>query len=194
MLSIKTNITKFINTELRDMKNAVNKATLSATTKAAQQGATQGKQAVRETYNIPAAELNKATKIVSATANDPTAKIRVTGKKISLDKYKPKWRRSNTEGATVEIIKGRRVVMPGKVGNKTFMATMKSGHKGIFFRINKGKSTHEDRPYSLPIEERKGPSAPDLMRSRRAVEAIRLYVKTNYERLYDAAYKYFKNK
>lgn len=187
MISIKTNIAKFISTELRDIKNANTKATRSATTKVARQGATQGKQAVRETYNIPAAELNKATKIVSATANDPTAKIRVTGKPISLDKYKARWKSKNTEGATAEIIKGKRVVIPGDkgVGTKTFVATMKSGHTGIFYRISKKR---------LKIWERKGPSAPDLMRSRRAIDAIRLYVKTNYDRIFSSEYKYFKNK
>ncbi|MFA5803688.1 MAG: phage tail protein [Melioribacteraceae bacterium] len=187
MISIRTNIAKFINTELRDVKNAVNKATLSATTKTARQGATEGKSAVRETYNIPASELNKATKIVSANANDPTAKIRVTGKPISLDKFKARWKRKNTAGATAEIIKGKRVVIPGDKGEgtKTFIATMKSGHTGIFYRISKKR---------LKIWERKGPSAPDLMSSRRAIDAIRLYVKTNYERIFNSEYKFFKSK
>jgi hypothetical protein len=187
LISIKTNIEKFINTEIRDIKNAVNKATLSATTKAAQQGATAGKNEVKEIYNIPAAELNKATKIVSAKKDDPTAKIRVTGKPISLDKFKARWKQKNPEGATAEIIKGKRVVIPGSKGEggKTFIATMKSGHKGIFYRISKKR---------LKIWERKGPSAPDLMRSRRSIAAISNYIKINYDRLYNAAYKYFKSK
>ena len=194
MISIKTNIAKFINSELRDIKNASTKATRSATTKVARQGATAGKRAVREYYTIPAAKLNEATKIKSASSNDSSAKIIVTGKKISLDYYHAL--KNKFKSATVMIIKGRRVTMPGskEAGTKSFVATMGNKHKGIFYRITKGKSTHKSDPWRLPIKERMGPSAPDLMRSRHAIDAIRTYVKTNYERIFNNEYKYYKNK
>jgi hypothetical protein len=194
MLSIKTNIAKFINSELRDIKNASTKATRSATTKTARQGATAGKQAVRAQYTIPASELNKATKIKSASSNDSSAKIIVTGKPLSMDKYRAL--KNKIKGATAMIIKGKRVTIPGDKteGTKTFVTVMKSGHKGIFYRISKGKSTHASDPWRLPVKERKGPSAPDLMRSRYAINAITAFAKLNYERIFKSEYKFFKSK
>ena len=185
MISIKTNIAKFINTELRDIKNANTKATRSATTKVARQGATAGKQAVREQYTIPAAKLNEATKIKPASSNDQSAKIIVTGRPLSMDYYRAL--KNKIKGATAMIIKGKRVTIPGDKGEgtKTFVATMKSGHKGIFYRSSKSR---------LPVVERKGPSAPDLMGSRRAFNAIQAYIKTNYDRIFNNEYKYYKNK
>jgi len=188
MLNIKTNIAKYINSELRDIKNANTKATRSATTKAARQGATAGKQAVREYYTIPAAKLNEATKIKPASSNDPSAKIIVTGKPLSMEYYR--LLKNKIKGATAMIIKGKRVTIPGDAGagTKSFVANVKAGkglHKGIFYRTSKKR---------LPIITRVGPSAPDLMRSRRAYNAIASYVKINYERIFDSEYKYYKSK
>lgn len=185
MISFKTNIAKFIATELRDIKNASTKATRSATTKVALQGATAGKQAIREHYTIPAAKLNEATKIKAASSNDSAAKIIVKGKPLSMKYYRALG--NKIKGATAMIIKGKRVTIPGdkEEGTKTFVAMMKSGHKGIFFRTSKKR---------LPVTERKGPSAPDLMRSRRAFSAIQAYIKLNYERIFNSEYKYYKSK
>ena len=185
MLSIKTNITKFVNTTMRDMKNDLNKATLSATTKTARQGANAAKKAVRDNYTIPASELNKATKIVGAKSNAPEARIIITGAKLAMSKYRAL--KNKIKGATAMIIKGKRVVIPGDVdaGNKSFVATMKSGNKGIFYRTTNKR---------LPITHRVGPSAPDLMRGRRPIQALKEYAKANYERLLKSEYKYFSNK
>lgn len=185
MFSIKHNIDKFLSDEWKDVRTSTKKATRSANTKVARQASTAAKKEVRNYYTIPASKLNEATKIKAGTNEDPSAKIIVTGKSLALSYYRAL--KNKIKGATAMIIKGKRVVIPGdkSEGTKTFVSTMKSGHKGIFFRTTKER---------LPVTERKGPSAPDLMRSRRAIDAIKLYVKTNYNRLFDAEYKYFKRK
>jgi glutamate dehydrogenase/leucine dehydrogenase len=185
VISIKQNIDKYVNTYLKEVKRVIDKATISATNKTARQASTAAKKAVREKYTIPANKLNEATKIQTAKPKRPAAIIRVTGKRLSLGLYRAL--QSKKKGASAMIIKGKRVTIPGDLtlGNKTFKATMKSGHKGIFYRIS---------PKRLKIHERTGPSAPDLMRSRQSTNAVKKYVKDNYERIYASEHKYFKTK
>jgi hypothetical protein len=177
---IKTNITDYMRTYLKDTKRAVDKATISANNKVATQGANDAKRAVRDAYNVPASELNKATKVKRTNSLEDKPTIVVTGKPIGVIKYAA---RQTAKGVTIAIRKGKRLLLPSR-----FKAPIKAGEdvaNQVFAR--KGNER-------LPIIKQVGPSAPDLMRSDRSTGAISLFIKTQYERIFNNELKWYKSK
>lgn len=181
MINIKTNAKQFIQKEIKAFTNAVDKATRSATSKVAKQASTAGKTAIKQTYSIKASELNKAIKVKGATSKRPSAIIQTSGSPLSLTKFGAVSQRK--KGASIMIRKGRRLIMPG-----SFKATMPSGHVGVFYRSKNAVRVYrikDKQPTALPIEERKGPGAVNLMQSKAARNAIDNYVITNWDRVYN---------
>lgn len=187
MISLKTNAKQFIQKEIKSMTDAVNKATISATTKIAKQSATAGKNAVKETYAIKATELNKAVKVKSASRRRATAIIQVSGSALSLTKFAAVSQKK--PGASIMIRRGHRVILPG-----SFKATMPSGHQGVFYRSKNAKRVYrikDKQPTMLPIQETKGPGAVNLMQSRASRNAIDNYISSNWDRVYNSELKYY---
>jgi Prophage minor tail protein Z (GPZ) len=143
--------------EIRAIVRAVNKTAMQART-----------QAVREVrivgYNIKASTVRKAITLYRARGDDPVARLRARGLPIPLIEYGAKQTKG---GVSVRVKSGRRTL------RHAFIATMKSGHKGVFVREGKGhkRVTKKGRSYmsGLPIKELYGPSIPDSL-SNEAVE------------------------
>lgn len=128
------------------------KPTASALNKMAKMSKTTASKSVRETYTIPKEEIDKTMSIRRATSLALYAVIVSRGAKLALTKFKARWKRKMA-GAQVTIKKGE-----PKTLTHTFMATMPSGHIGVMSRVGLSR---------LPISQRVGPSASDLMSSRK---------------------------
>ena len=111
--------------------------------------------------------IRKTFKLKKANYRQVSAAVRSTGKPIPLINYKA--RQTAKKGVTVQIYKkGERESWP-----YSFIATMRSGHKGVFsrekppYKTNKSKKLPWKRlspKYRLPINEKFGPTIPDIMK------------------------------
>ena len=106
-------------------------------------------------YGLKIGEIKKAISIRRANNTVLTAKVRATGRPIPLIKYSA---RPNANGVMVKVKEGRKLVP------HAFIATMPSGHKGVFLRKgtqHKKVMQHGRAVWSgLPIFEVFGPSIP----------------------------------
>lgn len=81
---------------------------------------------IRTIYNISAKDVNAAMRLKKASRAELYALLIAQGKPIPLKKFKPV---QTTEGVSVMVKKGKRQTI-----NSAFLATMNSGHTGIFAR------------------------------------------------------------
>lgn len=127
--SIKGAFHKVRNHVLKAEQMAMNKTVVS----------TRGKviDFIRKVYNLKKKDLTSVSRIVKMGRKDTSVKILFSEKPIGLVKFGGKWRasvgrgknRTRSSGATAEVKKGQRKTFDG-----TFIATMRSGHKGIWKR------------------------------------------------------------
>lgn len=101
---------------------------------------------VAEDTDLPSRTVGKQLKIEEArpTRDRLRARISISGSRIPLAEFKA---RQTRRGVTANVGSGR------KLYPHTFLATMKSGHEGVFGRRGKAR---------LPIDERFGPSLPHV--------------------------------
>lgn len=93
--------------------------------KTALQGKTQAGREIRDRYQISTRVIGRSISIQRAGRGVLQATIKVEGKPLPLIAFQAK---KDPRGVAVNI-KGRRVVVP-----HAFIATLKSGHKGVFAR------------------------------------------------------------
>lgn len=101
-------------------------AIASALNKVAAQGRTQAVRQMKATYALPASALRSAIFVNRATRNTLTATLKAAGSPLPLILFKA---RQTRKGVTYEIKRGHRVLFP-----HAFIATMSSGHRGVFAR------------------------------------------------------------
>lgn len=135
MISVKTNIAQFINTEIKRYKNITRQATWSASNKVTQQAKTQAVKSITEEYNIKKSDFNKYI-LVTKPDNNYVSYIRVARGKESLPLMKFGKPRQTDQGVWVQVKRTKMDLLPGH-----FIAKMKSGHKGIFTREPMGSVT-----------------------------------------------------
>jgi hypothetical protein len=127
--------------------------------------------AVREIQMVitPTAKTIRATfTMIKASPRKLTAAVKSSGNALPLIEYRA---RATKKGVTVQVKKkSKRSLI-----SRAFIATMKSGHKGVFFRdyifnlYPARKARHGvayatmPRKYRLPIEELYGPGVPDIL-------------------------------
>jgi hypothetical protein len=109
-------------------------------------------------YKLKVSDIKKGLKLSYATAASLTARVTASGKPIPLSAYGA---RQTAKGVSVDVLHGRKVI------THAFIATMPSGHKGVFVRVgNQHKKTAKGSRIiwsGLPIKELFGPSIPDGM-------------------------------
>ena len=125
-------------------------------------------QAIRAAgYNIKAGDIKAAMSISRASGAVLIARITASGRPIPLGKYGA---RQTGKGTSVRVKNGTKLI-PG-----AFIATMPSGHKGVFVRVGsaahtnlkalgmfkqpKGARRKAQYKHGLPIDELFGPSIP----------------------------------
>jgi|SRR5581483_9990065 len=111
-------------------------------------------RALAQEVSIRQADVAPATTLLRSTARGMTAVIRVSGRRIPLVAFGA---RQTAAGVTYRLSAGGRGLVPG-----SFLATMASGHRGVFRR--KGRTR-------LPILELFGPSLPYVTIRRRLFQA-----------------------
>ena len=152
---------------------------------------TEASRLIRQEYNVTASKLNEFLK-VEARANGSRLTARITGRARGFARsyFDPKQEgvmvktlgiRSSTfkslvmkkgrryGGDVTTIIKlseGRKIV-PGKYGNKPFIAQTNTGHIGVWVRKGKART---------PIEQLWGPGIATLFGSMHIMKAIRQFV------------------
>lgn len=130
---------------------------------------TQGGKAVRERWNLKVGQAKQAFKITRATNETLTAMVETRGGSFSLLEFGPTQYRAGVglrsvggrqsvvfgaksrSGVSVKILRGRQTRLP-----RAFIATMKSGHSGVFQR--------EPGAGRLKIKERRTVSFPSMVR------------------------------
>lgn len=89
-------------------------------------GRTEGSKKLREIYNIKARDVKDSIRIFKAPSNSLKAEMKITGKPLPIKYFNP---RQTAQGVVFKIKKGvQRRIRSG------FIATMASGHIGVFAR------------------------------------------------------------
>jgi hypothetical protein len=168
---------------LSDLKGSGSRVIMRATNKTLTGVKTDASAAIRQTVTAKKAAVDDTFKISKATIDKPSASIASTGRPVGLINFSSN---QTKKGVSVQVRKDRpRKIVPG-----AFIATMKSGHKGVFWRKyhqTGGKLKKNDtlinqsgfiystklkrfisaawlpKEYRLPIRELFGPRIPDIM-------------------------------
>ena len=148
--SFDTTVSKSIQKRLSRVANSLERAAATAQNRTATSTVAFFSRSVRQDVNVKAARLKKATRIHRARPSKPVAIIDITGAHITLADMGA---RQTRKGVSVRQLKagGREVL------KSAFIATMRSGHVGVFRRTGKAK---------LPIKELYGPSPINLWKHR----------------------------
>lgn len=159
MISIKTNIDKFVNTTMKGVKKAVIQAETRANKRIAQTVVKEFTNEVQKEYAIKDSGVKKELRISRGRNEDATrgagAVITARGKHgIALSRFLT---RQTKKGVSFMVSRRKgRGVIPG-----AFIAKMKSGHSGVFIRKEKTR---------LPIAQKFGPDVKMLINTERMMK------------------------
>jgi len=145
------------------------KAVMRALNKVADQAKVQASREIRAAgYGLKAADIKKSIDIRKASRSDLRAIVRATGRPIPLIKYQAP--RQTKNGVIVSVKNGRKLI------RGAFIATMASGHTGVYERVgNSHKKVMHRGTFQwrgLPIRELWGPSIPSAFASKTVQEAL----------------------
>lgn len=117
--------------------------------KLAQYAKSEAVRSIRSRWRFKAATIRKSISIKRANYKALEAEVRAIGQNSPIIDFAA---RQTRKGVTVGVSKGKRKLIKG-----AFVATMKSGHKGVFKRSAKATRRTKGRPTTsspnLPIEE-----------------------------------------
>lgn len=132
---------------------------------------------IRNIYAVDASTLGKALSQVKADRLTLTGKIIARGRPISLAKFRA---RQTAKGVTVEVLRGRRKLIPG-----VFLRSLPSGHTGVMVRgkYSQGKLARRKQRIrrtgnDLPITEIVGVSIPKQMANKIILQSISKSINT----------------
>ncbi len=131
---------------------------------------------IRKELNVKKETVDSTFSLQKATVSRLSASIESTGRPLPLSKFLGT--KQTKKGVSVRIKKGR----SRKVIKGTFMATMSSGHVGVFWRVGKER---------LPISQRFSSRVPDVFSNEAVINAVmkkageRLHKNINHELDYE---------
>lgn len=174
----------FIRDEVAD------KAVVRAINKTGDQVKVQSSREIRDAgYNLKAAVIKKSITIERATRTQIRAIVRAKGRPIALINYNA---RQTRNGVTVSVKNGRKLI------RGAFIATMPSGHTGVFERVGSGHKKvvkgGKVQWRGLPIEELFGPSIPSAFMNETVQNALVKAVHEKFPRLLDHEIAYLRLK
>lgn len=162
---IRVNIAGSLN-GIRDQLQATQKEASKAASRALNRTATRvrtySSRAIRAAgYNLKAGVIKRNLKITKASPGILAATVTAVGKSIPLIDYSA---RQTKTGVSVNVLHGRKTV------RHAFIATMPSGHKGVFIRrdartggvkgLHRAKGARTSGKHGLPIDQLFGPGIP----------------------------------
>lgn len=126
-------------------------------------------------YGIKVSSVKGAISIRRATNQDLKAIVTATGSPIPLINYGA---RQTSKGVSVNVKNGRKVIA------HAFIATMASGHQGVFARQGKThkKVMRRGRTYwsGLPVKELFGPSIPTAFANGAVQDAVKTAIEQRF--------------
>jgi hypothetical protein len=131
---------------------------------------------IRSIYRMKAADVKETITVRKASWSKLRAGLVTTGKRIALYLFNAK---QNRRGVAVTITKGGRKTITG-----AFIATMKSGHVGVFTR--KGNKRN-------PIGEKYTISAPEMAGGKQMTDKTNAFVAANLGKTLDHEIKFYKS-
>lgn len=172
----------------------VERAAANALKKVAQQARTEASSSIRERFNIKKADVDEKIEVKQLNRSEMTATLLITGRGISLTYFGAKERRGarvisrkgikvlkrqpkGAQGVQVKILKNGKVTsLPN-----AFMATMKSGHIGVFIRKGKGRT---------PIIEKALVSIPTLFQQKTVMERVEQRINEQWPKVFQQEMNY----
>lgn len=170
-----------------DNRNKIAKATIRALNRAIDKAQTEANKAIRERYNLKARSVRQAFQKIRAHRNQAVyaAELRVSGAPIRLVEFGARWSgMKQPVGATVQVLKGG----PRKAVRTAFIATMKSGHRGVFVRS--GRMGRNRNPRAERISELVGISIPRAFAARVVREATGKAAREMFGRTFEQQLKF----
>lgn len=150
-----------IEIDLRDYPAKVTRATVRALNRSIKSGQSVMTKEIAGDTGLKQKDVRNAMSLREATASRPEASLGATMKRLLLMKFNakgPRPSRGRGKGVTYRLKGGQ-----GRVEN-AFIATMKSGHEGVFKRVGKKR---------LGITELHGPSIGQVFKKFRPVGLAR---------------------
>lgn len=167
--------TKEVERALREAPKAAEKAAIRTLNRTADKARVAASKTVRETYNIKAGDLGKSVKTTRASQSKFETVLIIIGKPVGLIAFAA---RQTAKGVTYKILKsGGRDRLP-----HTFIATMRSGHRGVFERLGKAR---------LKIRERKFITMPSVWKSKKVIDVVERVISTEIVKEWKANWEYY---
>jgi hypothetical protein len=155
---------------LRQLRERAPEAIVRALNRAIDSAKVAGARAVAADMGFPVTRAREEILVRHARVGHPVASLRASAKRIPLVHFKasgPEPSRGRGRGVTARV-KGTRVRYPD-----AFIATMRSGHRGVFRRVGGERRSPGGWGKNLPIRELKGPSIWKVFQNHRAVALAR---------------------
>lgn len=164
----------------KDFQPAVyDRMVVRALNRTARGARTEASRAIRERYIVKARDVSNALKFRYARRGRHQAVLQFSGRSIPLAKFQVRSRavRRIYRQAHARVLRGG-AYKPITGG---FLATMRSGHKGVFVREGSGR---------LPIRERFGPSIPQMMSHEASMARVRKRINEDFDKNLTQQYNY----
>lgn len=156
MMSMRTVGSRALLNEVRRQQKGYKRASVRALNKTATQGRNQSSRTIRKTLNVKAGAAKKLLSVKRANTTTMTSAVRATYKKIPLIKFNGV-KELKRGGVSVKVRKDR----PPMRLRSAFIATMPSGHRGVFYRKGPKRVRKSGRwkgQLRQPIYEAHGPT------------------------------------
>ena len=151
-ISVETNF-KQVAVKMFELRTEVlEKAKVRALNKVAAQAKVAASKEIRAAgYNMKAAAIKQKITIKRAMNGNAVVVIRCSGKPIPLIQFSA---RETNAGVSVSVKNGRKLI------KGAFIATMPTGHRGVYVRVGNQHKKVNGKWHGLPIKELFGPSIP----------------------------------
>ncbi|GIO09666.1 hypothetical protein J31TS6_56940 [Brevibacillus reuszeri] len=156
---------------LQHIPGAAPKALSRAMNRAVDSAKTEASRKARETYHVKHKDVLDTINVSKSSPSNLQAMVLSRGHVLALTKFQVRAGKPQpARAAAMRWDKGRpfKIVVRVKRGDggpikKAFVAQMKSGHLGVFHRVNKKR---------LPLVQRFGPSVPEMLGNIKVTDAV----------------------
>lgn len=170
----------------KDVAKAAHMAMRSAINKVLRSCRTEANRLLRESYRLSKSDIDKVMSLKLSTGSNLTGQLIVGGQRFKLYAFPS---RQLKIGVKVTITKRSPKTLPHR-----FIATMQSGHTGIFQRkgdkrrMTKGRYKEALRQ---PVVELMGPSVAQLFASKKIIERLKALVKEKLPEVFAHEFEYY---
>lgn len=164
------------------------RATMRALNEVADQAKVAAARQIRDVgYKLKISAIKKGIKVERATMANLRAAVIAQGRPIPLIEYSANELKG--KGVSVSVLNGRKLI------KGAFIATMPSGHRGVFVREENAKHKKmmtRGKPswHALGIRELFGPAVPDGMANKEVAEAFARFVDQAFPAILDREFSF----